>query len=141
MLGPSIGETTTTERLVAAACSHWSKDELTVFEEAIRAYRPAVPDDLTDPEQRRTWTTMIRLTRLALLRALPKNRLNAKARRHVEEEERAFPDARRRVRMVGPYWVGSIMSASEIGRASDADVISVRPRTPNRLKVNWVCPD
>ena len=27
------------------------------------------------------------------------------------------------------------------GMWSSEDVISVRPRTPNRLKVNWVCPD
>ena len=124
VLGASIGETTTTERLVATACNYWSEGELTAFEEAVRAYRPAVPNDLTEPEQRRAWTAMVRVTRLALLRALPKNRLNAKARRHVEEEERAFPDAPRGTRIVGPHWVGPIMDASAISRASDDDVIN-----------------
>ena len=130
-LGRQTGETRTTERLVTAASGHWSQDEVTAFEEAVRAYRPAVPEDLTKLEQRREWNRMVRRTRLALLRALPQNRLNANARRHVEEEERAVPDVRRGARIVGPGWVGPIMNASAIARASDEEVINAFRTVPD----------
>ena len=130
-LGRSSGHTLTTERLVTATSGHWSHEEITAFKEAVRGYRPAVPEDLKKPEQRREWNQLLRRTRLALLRALPENRLDARARRHVEEEERAFPDVGRTSRTLGPSWVGPIMDASAIARASDEDVINAFRTLPD----------
>ena len=131
LLGGSSSSRTTTERLVSAVSVHWSADEVTTYEEAVGAYRPAVPDDLTEPEQRRTWNTMLRRTRLGLLRALPKNRLDAKARRHLEEEERAYPDVARDTRVGGPHWIGPVMHASAIAQAADEDVINAFRALPD----------
>ena len=130
-LGRNSGHTQTTERLVTAASGHWSQDEVTAFEEAVRAYRPAVPDDVTTPEGRREWNRMLRRTRLALLRALPRDRLDARARRHVEEEERAFPDVGRPARVLGPAWIGPVMDAAAIARASDDAVINAFRTLPD----------
>ena len=130
-LGRTTGHTQTTERLATAASPHWTQDEVTAFEEAVRAYRPAVPGEVTTPEGRRQWNRMLRRTRLALLRALPKNRLDAKARRHVEEEERAFPDVGRPARVLGPAWIGPVMDAAAIARASDDAVINAFRTLPD----------
>ena len=130
-LGRNSGDTQTTERLVTAASGHWSQDEFTALEEAVRAYRPAVPDDVTTPEGRREWNRMLRRTRLAVLQALPRSRLEERTRRHVEEEERAFPDVGRPARVLGSAWIGPVMDAAVIARASDDAVINAFRTLPD----------
>ena len=138
VLGSSLGSTTTTARLIAAASSHWSNDELERFEAAVKGYNPVPPGDATDAVQRRKWNRSVRTVKLTLLRALPKNKLNAKARRHIEQEERALPHVPLRSRTSGFAPVDSIMSASAIGRASDEDVINAFRTLPD--ETGWSHP-
>ena len=138
VLGSSLGSTTTTARLIAAASSHWSNDELERFEAAVKGYNPTLPGEATDVVQRRKWSRSVRTVKLTLLRALPKNRLNARARRHIEQEERALPHVPLRFRTSGFGPVDSIMSASAIGRASDEDVINAFRALPD--ETGWSHP-
>ena len=118
-LGSISGLTSTSSRLVAKASEHWTEQEIAKFESAVGGYKPATPSDLTEASDRRSWNQSSRWIKLSLLRALPKNRLTAKMRRHVEQEERVFPDSRFGSRMSGARVIGSIMDSSMIARASD----------------------
>ena len=137
-LGSPLGITSTTTRLIAAVSAHWTSDELERFEAAVKGYNPAPPDDATDAVQRRDWNKAIRTVKLTLLRALPKNKLNARARRHIEQEERALPHVPLRSRPSGFAPVDSIMSASAIERASDEDVINAFRTLPD--ETGWSHP-
>ena len=138
VLGSSLGSTATSERLIATVSGHWTSDELERFEAAVKAYNPAPPSDATDAASRRKWNRSIRAVRLTLLRALPKNRLDARARRHIEQEERALPHVPLRSRISGFSPVESIMSADAIGRASDEDVINAFRTLPD--EAGWSHP-
>ena len=138
VLGSSLGSTATSERLIAAVSEHWTNDELERFEAAVKCYNPQPPHDATDPATRRSWNRSVRAVRLTLLRALPKNKLDAKARRHIQQEERALPHVLPRPRMSGFAPVDSIMSASAIQRASDEDVINAFRTLPD--ETGWSHP-
>ena len=131
VLGSTRSLTSTSSRLVKAASNHWSDQEIERFETAIKSYKPAVPSDLTEAPERFDWNRTVRRIRLSLLRALPKNRLTAKTRHVVEEEERVFPDDRQGSRSTGVQTIGSIMDAAAIGRASDKDVINAFRTLPD----------
>ena len=134
VLESPLESTTTTARLIAAASSHWSNDELERFEAAVKGYNPVPPGKATDAVQRRKWNRSVRIVKLTLLRALPKNKLNAKARRHIEQEERALPHVPLRSGTSGFSPVDSIMSASAIGCASDEDVINAFRTLPDETE-------
>ena len=138
VLGSALGSTTTTARLIAAASSHWSNNELERFEAAVKDYNPVPPGEATDAVQRRMWNRSVRTVKLTLLRALPKNKLNARARRHIEQEERALPHVPLRSGTSGFSPVDSIMSASAIGRASDEDIINAFRTLPD--ETGWSHP-
>ena len=131
VLGSSLGNTATSERLIAAVSSHWANDELERFETAVKRYKPDLPGHATGAEARRRWNEMVRTVRLTLLRALPKNKLNESARRHIEQEERALPHVTLRPLMSGFGAIESIMSASAIAQASDEDVINAFRTLPD----------
>lgn len=137
-LGSPLGITSTTTRVIAAVSPHWTSDELERFEAAVKGYKPAQPDDATDAAQRRNWIKAVRTVKLTLLRALPKNRLNARARRHIEQEERALPHVPLRSHTSGFGPVDSIMKASAIARASDDDVINAFRTLPD--ETGWSHP-
>ena len=127
----SIGDmASTSSRLVAKASEHWTKEDIAKFENMVGGFRPAAPADLTDAKDRRSWNHEVRRIKLSLLRALPKNRLTAKMRRHVEQEERVFPDSSLGSRMSGGF-IGPIMDSSMIARASDEDVINAFRTLPD----------
>ena len=130
-LGSISDLTSTSSRLVAKASEHWTEQEIAKFEYAVGGYRPAAPSDLTEASDRRSWARSVRRIKLSLLRALPKNRLTAKMRRHVEQEERVFPDSRLGSRMSGALFIGPIMDSSMIARASDEDVINAFRTLPD----------
>lgn len=131
VLGSISDSTSTSARLVRAASDNWTEDEITKFEEAVWGFRPPAPPDLTDAKDRRSWSHNVRRIKLSLLRALPKNRLTAKMRRHVEQEERVFPDSSLGVRMSGARFIGSIMDSAMIARASDEDVVNAFRTLPD----------
>ena len=131
-LGSMVGQTTgTTSRLIRNASDYWTEEDIARFECAVRSYKPPAPPDLTEADSRRSWNQLVRRIRLSLLRALPKNRLTAKMRRHLEEEERVFPDPRLGIRSSGPHFIGSIMDSTMIARASDEDVVNAFRTLPD----------
>ena len=95
------------------------------------SFAPPAPSDLTDPRDRRYWNNIVRRIKLSLLRALPKNRLTEMVRRHVEQEERVFPDSELDIRMSSAQWIGPIMDSSMIARASDEDVVNAFRTLPD----------
>ena len=130
-LGSISDLTSTSARLVAAASESWTEEEIARFEAAMRNFGPPAPPVLTDPKDRRGWRNRVRRIRLSLLRALPKHRLTARMRRHVEQEERVFPDPGLGVRMSGAQFIGSIMDSSMIARALDEDVVNAFRTLPD----------
>ncbi len=131
MLGSIYDSTSTSSRLVRAVSDHWSEQDIAQFEAALNEYRPPAQSDLTGPTARRSWNQHIREIKLDMLRALPKNRLTAEAHRHVEEEERAFPDQSSKVRSTGVQVVRAIMDANQIALASDEDVVNAFRAVPD----------
>ena len=131
-LGSSRGMYETSVRLVDAVNAHWSDPELKRFEAAVKAYNPAPPTHLTDAKGRRSWRRGVRKIKLSLLRTLPKHRLTAKARREIEQEERALPDVHLGTRVMGPDWIGSIMDAAAMARAADKDIINAFRTLPDK---------
>ncbi len=131
-LGSIGGDMTgTTSRLVKNASDYWTEEEIARFECAVRSYKPPVPPYLTEADSRHSWNQIVRRIRLSLLRALPKNRLTARMRRHLEEEERVFPDPRLGIRSSGPHSIGPIMDSAMIAQASDEDVINAFQTLPD----------
>ena len=131
-LGSVIGDTAgTTARLVRNASDYWTEEEITKLESAVRSYSPPAPPYLTEADSRRAWNRIVRQIKLSLLRALPKNRLTARMRRHVEEEERVFPNPRLGVRWSGVQAIESIMDSAVIARASNEDVINAFRTLPD----------
>ena len=80
-------------------------------------------DDAGTRQQRLQWA---RQHRLRLLRALPERRRSAALQRLVNEEERAFPGLTDKdVHFSGVQWIGSPVSAQQMDRATDADVLNL----------------
>ena len=129
-LGSISDLTSTSSRLVAKVSEHWTEQDIAKFENTVGGFRPAAPADLTEAKRRRSWNQSVRRIKLSLLRALPKNCLTAKMRRHVEQEERVFPDSSLGSRMSGGF-IGPIMDSSMIARASDDDVINAFRTLPD----------
>ena len=132
VLGSSWGDSTTTERLIAGASEHWSDEEVERFETAVKRFKPQVPAHITEPAGRHKWNKVGRMVRLGLLRALPKNRLTARGRRHIEQEERAFPHARLKSQIGTWGPILSIMKTEAMRRARDEDIINAFRTLPDR---------
>ena len=117
--------------LIEAVAPHWCEQEVEWFESAVMRYNPAPGPERTDIEQRRSWRSVVRRIRLSMLQALPKDRLTAKGRRHMEEEERVFPGAYLGTRSLGLRRIGSIMDAAAMARAKDGHVINAFRTLPD----------
>lgn len=80
-------------------------------------------DDAGIRHERLQWA---RQHRLRLLRALPPSRRSPALQRLVDEEERAFPGLTDKdVYFSGAQWIGSPVSAKQMDRAADADVLNL----------------
>lgn len=130
-LGSIADATGTALRLVKKASDHWTEEEIIKFEIAVEGYKPGPPAYLTEASDRRSWNQFVRRTGLSLLQALPTNSVTSKTRRHIEEEERVFPDSRIGSRSTGAPFIGSIMDSAMIARASDEDVINAFRTLPD----------
>src|SRR5690606_11574778 len=62
---------------------------------------------------------------------LPKQRLDAETTQFIVEQRRRFGDAPAGAVFSGPTWVGPIMSAEDIRRAKDEDVINAFRKLPD----------
>ena len=123
-------------RLIEAAAPHWCEHEVEEFESAIMRYDPAPGPERTDVEQRRSWQTVVRRIKLLILLALPRGRLTAQGRRHIEQEERVFPDAFLGTRSLGARRIGSILDATAMARAKDEHVINAFRKLPDETGHN-----
>lgn len=121
----------TAKALIAAASPHWSEAETARFEAAVRAYAPPPPPEMDAPKSRMSWRHSNRRTQLDLLRALPSHRLSAAARRQVAEDERRYGSRRAGAIFTGPQWIGSVMEADAMAKASDADIIHAFEELPD----------
>ncbi|MCY1409829.1 hypothetical protein D9M71_251860 [compost metagenome] len=89
-----------------------------------RYYNDTVQQDDADTRHRRLQRA--RQHRLRLLRALSAGRRSPALQRLVEEEERAFPGLiDGDVHFSGAQWIGSPVSAAQMDRATDADVLNL----------------
>ena len=115
-----------TKRLIGAVSPHLDKGQMLRLEQTIRAWNRYIffPEDDAETRLRRLqWT---REHRLRLLRAIPNNLMSDNCRRHVAEEERAFPGLHDRdVWLAGMREIRSPMSAANMQLADDADVLNL----------------
>ena len=123
-------------RLVEAIAPHWCEHEVEEFESAIMRYNPAPGPERTDVRQRRSWRTVVRRIKLLILRAVPRDRLTAQGRRHVEQEERVFPDAFLGTRSLGARRIGSILDAAAMARARDEHLVNAFRKLPDETGHN-----
>src|SRR6202035_1523495 len=70
-------------------------------------------------------------TRYELLSALPSDRLPKDADALVKQGERKFGDSKRGATFTGPRWVGPSMSANEIDRADNEDILNAFDKLPD----------
>jgi nucleoside phosphorylase len=129
-LGSIENYSATTARLIKSASDYWSESEIRNFELMVWNFRPPPPSDLTDAQSKRAWQHTLRRLRVELLRALPARRASQETRRRLQEEGRALTSRRLGVTYSGGS-VGSIMSSSDISRASDDDVINAFKQLPD----------
>ncbi|WP_162159611.1 ATP-binding protein [Cystobacter fuscus] len=76
----------------------------------------------------------IREHRLLLLRAFPAEQLSTKGRRHLQEEERAMPYAQDEYTGVGLVSIGSPMSAEQMQKATDDEIVALFDRLTDSTK-------
>lgn len=83
----------------------------------------AKQEDASARQQRLQWS---RQHRLRLLRALPTGRRSGAVQKLVAEEDRAFPGfIAEDVRFSGAQWIGSSVSATQMDRAADVDILNL----------------
>ena len=128
----------TTKRLIAETSPHWSDADLQAFVGMVNAYSPTPYADL-DAKGRKHFSDRVRRIRLGLLSALPTERLPDATRRLVMEERRRFPHSDEGMRHYGPSWIGSPISAEQLGKAKDDEVLNAFRQLPD--KYEWDHPD
>ncbi|NOT87325.1 MAG: hypothetical protein HOP03_03990 [Lysobacter sp.] len=121
----------TTTDLVSTVAPFWTSGQIATYEQHIRDYKPSVPVDLQYPEGRRSWSRILRIRRLGLLRALPTNKRARETAELVRTEERAIGDRRLGVTFSGVYSPASVMSAVAMGRAKDDDILNAFREIPD----------
>ena len=125
----------TTARLIEQSAEQWDADQLGRFEAALFAFDPPPPKSWNDARRKRSWRHSTRRTKLQLLRALPKARASAAARKTIEEEGRAFGSGGYGVEFSGSGWIGSRMDANAMAKATDADILNAFKALPDAT--NW----
>jgi hypothetical protein len=114
------------KRLIRAISPHLDTTQIRQLEQVICGWNRYghIPDeDAGTRRKRQLWT---REHRLRLLRAVPEERMSESCKRHVAEEERAFPDLDDvDVHMSGFREIRSPMDATSMQRASDAEILNL----------------
>ncbi|MEY9195534.1 hypothetical protein ABIA16_000650 [Sinorhizobium fredii] len=128
----------TTKRLIAEASPHWSDADVETFITAINAYAPT-PYSHLDAKGRKLFNDRVRRIKLGLLSALPSERLPEATRRLVMEERRRFPGSAGGIRHHGPSWIGSPISAEQLAKAQDDEVLNAFRQLPD--KYEWDHPN
>lgn len=121
----------TTKTLIAAVAPFWDDEQTKRFEAHVRALDLPPPEEFTDPKGRMFWRHSVRRTQLEVLRALPTTRLSSAARREIAEGERRFGSRITGTVSSGVQWIGSIMEAGAMAKASDSDIINAFRELPD----------
>jgi hypothetical protein len=137
-LGNHEDSSGTTKRLVAEASRQWADNDVGTFVAAVYAYAPK-PYPHLDAKGRKYFNDRVRRVRLGMLSALPSERLPKAARRLVMEERRRFPHSDEGVRRYGPSWIGSPISAEQLSKAHDDQVINAFREVPD--ETGWDHPN
>jgi 5-methylcytosine-specific restriction endonuclease McrA len=128
----------TTKRLIAEASPHWSDAHVKAFIAAVNAYTPTVYPHL-DAKGRKLFSDRVRRIKLGLFSALPSERLPGATRRLVMEERRRFPGSDEGIRHYGPSWIGSPISAEQLAKAQNDEVLNAFRQLPD--KYEWDHPN
>ncbi|SDA97848.1 HNH endonuclease [Mesorhizobium qingshengii] len=137
-LGNHEDPSATTKRLIAQVSPHWSGADVEAFVAAVYAYDPTPYADL-DAKGRKLFSERVRRIKLGLLSALPSERLPEATRRLVMEERRRFPRSDEGIRHYGPSWIGSPISAEQLAKAQDDEVLNAFRQLPD--KYEWDHPN
>lgn len=129
-LGNHEDSSGTTKRLVAEVSPQWTDEEIETFVAAVYAYAPR-PYPHLDAKGRRYFIDRVRRIRLGVLSALPSERLPKPAHRLVMEERRRFPRSDDGVGRYGPSWIGSPISAEQLAKAQDNQIINAFREVPD----------
>lgn len=121
----------TSQHLVAAVAPYWSDAQVASFEAHIRALKLDLPPDLDNPQDRRRWHDIQRRLRVRLLRALPKNSRSRETAELLRTEERVIGQDRMRIEYSNGYSPAAIMSAGDMSRAKDDDILNAFRRMPD----------
>lgn len=127
------GQTSTTVDLIRACAPHWKEEEIYEVEKEVREYRPNMPKRLVQPEQRKAFADMLRVTKRDLLRAVGVERLSSENQELVSTEQRALGE-RPPFSMEGG-WIGSPMDAAAMSKAKDRDILQIFREIPD--DTNW----
>lgn len=127
VLGPYTDVHKESVALIAGVCSLLDEQSYAKLESILRNWNyyseAAQQDDAGTRQRRQQWG---RQHRLRLLRALPEGRRSAELKRLVCEEERAFPGITDKdVNFSGFKWIASPVSAQQMDRATDADILNL----------------
>ncbi len=134
VLGPYSDVHKESVALIIALCSQLNNDDFSKLEKMIRDWSyykedTQSKDDAKLRQQRLLWG---RQHRLRILRALPTNRCSAEIRRMIDEEERAFPGMQNHdAHFSGAQWIGSPVSAEQMGKAADAEILNLFKELPD----------
>ena len=135
-LGTVYGLRSTTLDLVRASAPYWTKEEINTYEKAVLIYRPQVPDDLKEPEQRKVFANEVRATKKDLLQAIGVERLAPESRELVAAEQRALGDRFDHLISMGQGgFIGSPMDAAAMAKAKDRDILKIFREIPDNT--NW----
>ncbi len=130
-LGTAYDLRETTTALLRACASHWSKEELSRFERAVASYRPEAPPDF-DPDRRKTFAEIVRVTRKELLKAVGPERLTLESQELVVTEDRALGDRHTwAIRSGEGGFIGSPMDTAAMVKAKDRDILKIFNEIPD----------
>lgn len=120
----------TTKRLVEAVSPYWSGKEFDIFVAEVNEYSPQ-PAEWRDAKSRQYFYQDTARLKAELFEALPPDRLSTETRAFINEERRRLGPDKRGATFSGPTWVGPSMSAEEIRKADDEDVVNAFRELPD----------
>jgi len=124
-----------TMALLQAIASSVVQDDVGVLEAAILSSNPCIEHFNGDAAARRRTRDRNREHRLRLLSLLPTAQLAPSTRALVEQETRTFgPQPTKPVREFGFTLIGSPMSAAQMSRAADDDIVRLFDELPDETK-------
>jgi hypothetical protein len=121
-----------TIRLIQAICPHLAPAECWQLEAVVRAFSPykrSMPEG--SPQERMERLQWARRDRLRLLHAFPEDCLSPEGKRFRAEEDRAFPELPREHEGVYGGKIGPRMSADEMARAPESDLLRLFDELPD----------